>query len=178
MRLFITITSLFLCGWRAEGADPPGYAHLVNGNGRCLASRQNSPNRDNWLIGWECLPDEYGQQWQQRSDGILCNLHGQCVATKKEYYSAPTDGGSRFTWNMFAIQRDPQDRSVERFSFTPASTANYLNIKSQGRECLYLGYDCNENRIIFFGWRVCLQPCTNWLGNQNGKGVLWQWRKM
>ena len=105
MRLSVVILALFACGWRAEGADQPGYAHLVDGNGRCLASRLNSPNRDNWLIGWNCLPDEFGQQWQQRSDGLLCNLHGQCLAIRKEYYNAPNNSGSSATWSNFVIQK-------------------------------------------------------------------------
>ena len=65
--------------------DQPGYAHLVNGNGRCLASMFNSPNRGNNLISWDFLPDERGQQWQQRSNGHICTFHGQCIASNEEH---------------------------------------------------------------------------------------------
>ena len=163
--VYLALLLIICCG--VEGADQPGYAHLVNGNGRCLASSFNSPNRDNWLIGWDCLPDERGQQWQQTSSGQLCNLHGQCIASRQECnrnddFSFPT-----YECKTMAIQRNPQDKNVERFSFTPSGTANYFIIQSLSeRECFYVG------------WRASFSSCAIRPGRPVGKAALWQWRRM
>jgi hypothetical protein len=133
-----------------------------------LASSFNSPNPDNWLIGWDCLPDERGQQSQQTSNGQLCNLHGKCIATRQECHR--DDGFSFPTYDCrtMAIQRNPQDKSVEKFSLTPYGTANYFIIKSLSTsECFYIGL------------RASLLSCTmSKPGQPIGKAAWWQWRRM
>lgn len=162
---YLALPLLIFCG--VEAADQPGYAHLVNGNGRCLASSFNSPNQDNWLIGWDCLPDERGQQWQQTNSGQLCNLHGKCIASRQECSRDDSFSFTTYDCKTMAIQRNPQNKNVERFSLTSSGTANYFIIKSH-----------SEGECFYVGWRASFSSCTIRPGHPIAKSALWQWRRM
>ena len=136
-------------------ADPPGYSHLYNMNGKCLASPQSRSDRGTYLIQWDCL-QETGQQWKYDNQHI-CNGYNQCVA-------APQNSAG----NVDVLQWDPLDENGQRYTITQFMQSGFNNVQNKWGKCLSVAENSGSN-----GARIVLWDC-----NQDEGGQRWRWLKM
>jgi len=140
--------------------DPPGFAHLINKHGKCLAA--TTTGNGNTLTQTTCLLHP-GQQWSHNNPNTnsqnnhICNVWGLCIASPGNT-NKNTD---LVQWNLI-------EEAGQKFTFAASSTAGYTLVKNGHGKCIA----ANANGVGA-GVKVVATDCR-----PAEAGQQWKWQTM